>query len=119
MMLGFQTITCVDPGTATSYNGMGDAVYGNATLTVVTGCSIQEHRTTRTIGETDVVMARYKVFAPATAPLVSDGYVILGTATSWDPKGQDNYIVDGEPAVWPAPNGSPGHIECYIRQQAA
>lgn len=118
MILGHETITCVNPGTATGYNGMGGPSYGAPVLTVVTGCSVQEHRTDREIGTTDVVVARYRVFAPAWAPLVSNGYVIIGAADSWDPKSPTNYIVDGEPAVWHKPNGKADHIECYLRLQA-
>lgn len=117
-MFGFQTITVVDPGEPTGRNGMGDKIYGAPILTVVHGCSVQEHHTSRKISDTDSVEARYKVFAPPGTPFVADGYVLMGAASSWEQNSPDNYVVDGEPAVWPAPNGSVDHIECYIKQLA-
>jgi hypothetical protein len=45
------------------------------TPTTVTGCSVQEHRTDRTISLTDVSSARYRLFAPVGSPLNPDSLV--------------------------------------------
>ena len=128
MRLGGQTITVINLGAPTGYDGVGDPIYDSPTLTTVTGCSVQEHRTTRDISTTDVVIARYRIFTPFTAPLTSTSLVVIGVAT-WQlvnnevvylVNGQPTtlFLVDGEPAVWAGFNGRPHHIECYIRGQA-
>lgn len=128
MNLGAQILTVINLGAPTGYDGVGDAIYNNPTLTVVYGCSVQEHRTTRDISTTDVVVARYRIFTQPTAPLKPDSLVTLGIATwrlvnnkvVYSVNGQPvtPFLVDGEPAVWVGFSGNPDHIECYIRGQA-
>lgn len=119
MILGRQTITVINSGDVTSYDGTGKAVYGDPTLTTVMNCSVQEHRTTRDITLTDVVIGRWRIFAPPTAPLTTTSRVVLGSLTTWPaPEGTVIYLVDGAPAPWVAPSGIQDHIECYIKAQA-
>lgn len=123
MNLGGQTITVVNDvnsGDPTGYDGVGDPIYGDPTLTVVKGCSVQQHRTSREISTTDVTVARSRLFAPMSAPLSDTSIVVLGAIDSW-PLAQDDttptFLVDGEPAVWYRKNGSAHHYECYLREQ--
>lgn len=121
MILGGVTITIVNNGEATGYDGVGDPVYGDPTLTVVTGCSIQQHRTSRDLSTTDVIVSRDRLFAPATAPLQPTSTVVVGAIDSW-PLAEDDdrtlYLADGDPAVWRSRNGVAHHIEAYLREQA-
>ena len=122
MKLGGITITVVNNGAATGYNGVGDPVYGAPTLTVVNGCDVQQHRTRRKISTTDVVETSDKLFAPATAPLKPTSIVVIGAITSWPIPNADSstavYIADGDPALWFDRQGNINHIECHIRRQA-
>lgn len=118
--LGGATVTVINPGAATGYNGVGDPIYGDPTLTVVNNCSLQQHRTSRAISTTDVAIARLRLFAPAWAPLRSDSIVANGSVDSWPLAEGDEtvwYLVDGDPAVWNDQNGAADHTECYLKQQ--
>jgi len=122
MRLGNITITVVNGGAATGYNGIGDPVYGAPTLTVVKGCDIRQHRTRRRISTTDVVETSDKLYAPAGAPLNATSIVVVGAITSWPIPNVDSstawYIADGDPAVWYNRQGNVDHLECHIRRQA-
>jgi hypothetical protein len=67
MRLGGQTITILNA----TQTGVGRLGVPANSYTVVTqsGCSVQEHRTSREISLTDVSTARFRLFAPATTPL--------------------------------------------------
>ena len=121
MRLGGQTITVINEGDPTGYDGVGDPVYGDPVLTVVNNVSIQQHRTSREISTTDVTVARSRLFAPPSSPLQSTSFVAEGTVNSWPLAADDPtiwYLVDGEPAVWRDQRGVTDHIECYLRRQS-
>lgn len=122
MKLGGVTITVindVNPNDPTGYDGVGDPIYGDPELTVVRSCDIQQHRTSREISTTDVIVSRDRLFAPASAPLLSTSRVAIGAFNTLPlPDGTKSYLVDGEPAVWKRRNGTPHHVECYLRQQS-
>ncbi len=117
MLLGGSIITVINDGPPTGYDSLG-TVISTPVLTTVPGCSVQEHRTKRDLTEeTDVVMARFRIFAPAGAPLTSTSRVVLGIV-SWPlPDGATVFLVDGEPALWAGRNGTVNHIECYLKEQ--
>lgn len=121
MSLGGQTITVcndVNQNDPTGYDGVGDPIYGDPALTVVTGCSVQQHRTSREIGTTDVTVARSRLFAPISAPLQDTSIIALGSFDSWPPPaGTTTFLVDGEPAIWYRKNGQAHHYEVYLREQ--
>lgn len=119
MKLGGITITVINQGAPTGYDGVGDPVYGGPTLTVVNNCDVQQHTTRREISNIDVAWSRSRLFAPASAPLSSTSVVALGAFNSWPlPGGTTTFLVDGEPAIWNQHNGVPHHFECYLREQA-
>lgn len=76
MKLGGQTITVINNGAPTGYDGVGDPIYGAQTASTWAGCSVQEHRTSRDINLTDITLARYRLFAPTTVPLQSTSTVV-------------------------------------------
>ena len=127
MILGGQTFTIANR-TQSSQDGMGDPVY-TWVVVIQPGCSLQEHHTSRDINVTDVIQARFRLFAPATAPLTNTSVVIDGTVTldgNGDPVTGTNgypqttgitYLVNGEPAHWADRTGRVNHIECYLEQQ--
>lgn len=126
MRLGGQAITVVNDvnqNDPTGYDGMSDPVYGDPTFTVVNNVSIQQHRTSREISTTDVTVARSRLFAPASAPLLPTSIVVEGVVdgSSWPLADDDTttvwYLVDGEPALWKDRRGVADHIECYLRRQ--
>jgi hypothetical protein len=122
MKLGATTITVIDnvvTGDPTGYDGVGNPIYGDPSLTVVNNCSIQQHNTHREINTTDVVVARSRLFAPLGTPLQQTSIVALGAFSSIPlPDGTTTFLVDGQPAIWHRQNGSPHHIECYLREQS-
>lgn len=122
MYLGGQTVTVINDvnnNDPTGYDGVGDPIYGDPELTVVTNCSLQQHRTSRQISTTDVTVSRSRLFAPITAPLQDTSQVAIGAFDSWPlPAGTTTFLVDGEPAVWYRKNGTAHHYECYLREQA-
>lgn len=124
MLLGGVTITIVNDinvNDPTGYDGVGDPIYGAPTFTIVTGCDIQQHRTSRDIDVTDVIVSRDRLFAPISAPLAGTSIVAIGTVGAWPLEPGDPtiwYLVDGDPAVWNRRNGTPHHIECYLRRQS-
>jgi len=73
MRLGGQTITILNQ-TQTGVDRLGVPTY-EYTSTTVGGCSVQEHRTSRSISLTDATTARFRLFAPATAPLNTTSWV--------------------------------------------
>jgi hypothetical protein len=83
MRLGGQAITILNP-TQTGVDRLGVPT-NEYSATTTTGCSVQEHHTDRTISLTDVSAARFRLFAPANAPLNSTSIVgvndsnLLGT----------------------------------------
>lgn len=121
MSLGAQTVTIVDRGAPTSYDASGDPVYGSPTLTVVTGCSLQQMRSSRDINNlTDITTTLSTLFAPPSAPLKSNSIVVEGVINSWPLTAGDTtrwYLAYGFPANWVDFNGISNHIECYLRQQ--
>lgn len=117
MKLGGITITVIntDP---TGFDGVGDPIDAHPTLTVVPNCEIQQHRTSREISVTDVIVSRDRLFAPPWAPLQPTSIVVIGAYNSTPlPPGTVTYLVDGEPARWNSPNGRVRHIEVYLREQ--
>lgn len=118
MLLGSDTITVINDGDPTGYDGVGDPKYGDPTLTVVNGCSVQEYRLPhREIALTDVSTARYRVFAPASAPLNPTSIVVMGSVTWPLPDGTQEYLVDGQPNTWRSRFGVADHIEFYVKAQ--
>jgi hypothetical protein len=71
--LGGQTISILNQ-TQTGVDRLGVPTYSYTSSTVA-GCSVQEHRTSRSISLTDVSTARFRLFAPASAPLNSTSWV--------------------------------------------
>lgn len=121
MKLGGVTITVindVNSSDPTGYDGVGDPIEGDPTLTVVHNCEIQQHRTSREISVTDVIVSRDRLFAPAWTPLQPTSIVAIGAFASLPlPDGTTTYLVDGEPALWHRRSGQVHHIECYLREQ--
>src|ERR1700747_1850645 len=107
MRLGLQTIT-VNVPTSTTVDRLGSDMLTYRQVTV-TNCSVQEHQTHRNIELTEVVEARWVLFAPASAPIAVNTPVQINNVT---------YIVDGEPIPWHDKGGRPHHIQCYLKQQA-
>lgn len=121
MSLGGQTVTVVNDGQATGYDGVGDPVYDARTLTVVRRCSLQQLHSSREIDVNDVTIERARLFAPSSAPLAATSVVVNGIVSSWPLSAGDDtdwYRVDGEPAIWTDLNGVANHIECYLRKEA-
>nr|WP_165964997.1 hypothetical protein [Mycobacterium eburneum] len=117
MILGGQTITVINDGDPTAYDGVGDPIYGDPTLTVVNRCSVQQHTAKRDINITDVSLARWRIFAPADAPLTATSRVVMGAATWPLPDDTTVYLMNGEPALWCRHDGAPHHYECYVEEQ--
>jgi hypothetical protein len=122
--LGGLTITIVNDvnqNDPTGYDGVGNPVYGDPALTVVNNCDIQQHRTSREISTTDVIVSRDRLFAPPTAPLQPTSIVVIGAINSWPLPDDDTttvwYLVDGDPAAWNTRNGVLHHYEVYLRRQ--
>jgi hypothetical protein len=118
MILGHLAVTVINQGPPTSYETLGTAL-STPILTAVYNCSLEEHRTKRDINDlTDVLTARWRLFAPASAPLTGTSQVVVGIFTAWPlPDGTDVFMVDGDPAIWRGRNSIVHHIECYLRQQ--
>lgn len=109
MNLGAQTVNVIND-TDGALGKFGPAVVAGSPVTV-TGCAFQQHETDRRdTGLTDVSTARYKLFAPASAPLTSTSHVVVGSVT---------YDVDGIPTPWTDLSGRVSHIECYLKQRQA
>jgi hypothetical protein len=122
MALGSDTVTIINNGEPTGYDGVGDPIYGAQTATVVTGCSLQLHVTKRDINVTDTVTSRSRLFAPPCAPITATSIVVEGVATlplpEPLPEEMDLYLVDGDIAIWETKSGRVTHIECYLRAQS-
>jgi hypothetical protein len=122
MALGADTVTVINNGDPTGYDGVGDPIYGDATATVVTGCSLQLHVTKRDINVTDTVVSRSRLFAPAGTPITATSMVVEGVATlplpEPLPEEMNLFLADGDPAYWKTKSGRVTHIEIYLRSQA-
>ena len=126
--LGRQTVIVLNTTEGTP--GRYEAELVDADPVAVSGCSLQAFRTEREIGNlTDVAIARYELFAPASAPLTSTSKVELVTSATTSTSytiGTTLYYttgitfdVDGEPALWFDRAGRAHHIECYVKQRAS
>lgn len=73
MRLGGQSIIILNP-TQTGVDRLGIPTY-QYTVFTQSGCSVQEHRTGRTISLTDVTEARFRLFAPSSTPLTTSSLV--------------------------------------------
>ncbi|HEX5119849.1 MAG TPA: hypothetical protein VFW65_32080 [Pseudonocardiaceae bacterium] len=73
----------------------------------VSGCSVQPVGTDEQLSNVDLVVTRWRLYAPADADVVVTDAVIAGGLT---------YEVDGDPQVWPDIRGQPHHLEAYLRR---
>jgi hypothetical protein len=117
MILGGDTITVINNGAVTGYDGLGTATYA-PDVTVVTGCSVQEHQSRRDLTNiTDVEYGRFRVFAPPDAPLRGTSLVVIGDVGWPPPEGTLIWQSDSEPMIWRSRHGTAHHLECYLREQ--
>jgi hypothetical protein len=118
MLLGSDTVTIINNGTVAGYDSLGTATYAPV-LTVVTQCSLQERQTERDeTNITDVMYARFRLFAPGWAPITSTSLAVVGVFTAWPPpEGTQVWMIDGQPTVWHNRMGAVDHLECYLREQ--
>jgi hypothetical protein len=106
-----QTLTVIREGKSTTRDDYGNPVPGAESRTDIARCSIQPLLGAASVetvnSELDQVVTRWRFFTPPGADIAGADHV-----SCW----AGEFAVDGDPVTWPGEDGSPHHIEGYLKK---